>query len=209
MPPMKLFLPHLLLAGSLVCGQTRPPSMPENTANLPAQPIGARDLIMVQVYDSPELSRSIRVGADGWIRLPMLKQKVKAEGLMPHELETAVAKALDDEQLIVDPMVIVTVAEYASRPVSVAGSVRTPLTFQASSPVTLLEAIARAGGLTNEAGPEILISRPQPDGADGPPAIQRIPVKALIDAADPGANIQLTGGEELRVPEAGKIFVVG
>ena len=36
-----------------------------------------------------------------------------------------------------------------------------------------------------------------------------MPVKALIDAADPDANIKLTGGEEIRVPEAGKVFVVG
>src|SRR5262245_28542873 len=119
---MKLFILLLILCGSLAFGQTRPPAASENTANLPAQKIGARDLIMVHVYDSPELSRSIRVGADGLIRLPMLKQKVKAEGLMPYELETAVAKALEQEELLVEPMVTVTVAEYASRPVSVAGS---------------------------------------------------------------------------------------
>lgn len=199
----------LLLGVSLAAAQTRPAAVNETTANLPAQRIGARDLIAVQVYDSPELSRSIRVGADGLMRLPMLKQKVKAEGLMPSELEVAVAKALQDEQLLVDPMVTITVAEYTSRPISVAGSVKTPLTFQASAPVTLLEAITRAGGLTNEAGSDILISRQPPDGSSGAPLIQRIPVKALINAADPEVNIKLSGGEEVRVPEAGKIFVVG
>jgi len=38
---------------------------------------------------------------------------------------------------------------------------------------------------------------------------QRIPVKALIDAADPELNLKLTGGEEIRVPEVGKFFVLG
>jgi transcription antitermination factor NusG len=44
-------------------------------ANLPAQPLGANDLIAVSVYDAPELTRNVRVGADGFIRLPMLKQR--------------------------------------------------------------------------------------------------------------------------------------
>src|SRR5262249_21643843 len=61
-----------------------------------------------------------------------------------------------------------------------------------------------------DAGPEILISKSQP-GPDGEQIslTQRVPVKALIDAAAPDANLKLTGGEEIRVPDAGKIFVVG
>jgi len=183
---------------------------PELSANLPAQKIGPRDLIVLQVYDSPELSRSVRVGSDGAIRLPMLKQRIKAEGLMPGELEAAVAKALEEEGLIVQPFVTVNVAEYASRPISVAGAVKNPLTFQASAPVTLLEAITRAGGLTPAAGSEILISKVQPEpGGQQASLMQRVPVKRLIDAADPDANLRLLGGEEIRVPEAGRVFVVG
>jgi polysaccharide biosynthesis/export protein len=177
-------------------------------ANLPAQPIGANDLIAVSVYDTPELTRTVRVSADGFIRLPMLKRLVKAQGLMPAELESAVAEALHDEQIIVDPFVTVTVAEYDSRPISVAGAVKQPLTFQAVGPVTLLEAITRAGGLDTEAGAEILVSRSRPD-PNVASLIQRIPVHGLIDVADPQLNILLTGGEEIRVPEAGRIFVVG
>ncbi len=128
---------------------------------------------------------------------------------MPSELEVAVAKALADEELIIDPMVTITVAEYTSRPISVAGSVKSPLTFQASSPVTLLEAVTRAGGLTAEAGSEILITRQKAGDQTGTSLIQRVPVKALINASDPSVNILLSGGEEVRVPEAGKIFVVG
>jgi polysaccharide biosynthesis/export protein len=182
----------------------------ETTANLPAQKIGPQDLIAIQVYDSPEFTRTVRVGADGRIRLPMLTEKIRAEGLMPNELEVVMAEALAREGLLVDPFVTVTVAEYSSRPVSVAGAVKTPLTFQASAPVTLLEALTRAGGLTADAGPEILISKTQP-GPDGEPAslIQRVPVKALIDSADPEANLKLTGGEEVRVPVAGKVYIVG
>jgi len=192
--------------------QTRPaPTSPDiQWANLPAQPIGANDLISVSVYDAPELTRSVRVDADGLIQLPMVKQLVKAQGLMPRQLELAIAKALKDEQIIVDPFVTVNVAEYNSRPISVAGAVKQPLTFQATFPVTLLEAITRAGGLAPEAGAEILVSRPHstPDGT-APGLAQRILVKGLIDAADPSLNITLYGGEEVRVPESGKVYVIG
>jgi polysaccharide export outer membrane protein len=206
---MKLLI-ILLLFAPLVPAQVRAGSPADSNANLPAQKIGPRDLIAIQVYDSPELTRTVRVGADGMIRLPMLRQRIKAEGLMPGDLEGVLGNALREEGLIVEPFVTVTVAEYSSRPISVAGAVKSPLTFQASAPVTLLEAVTRAGGLTPEAGSEILISKSQP-GPDGEPTslIQRVQVRALIDAADPDANIKLTGGEEVRVPEAGKIFVVG
>ena len=55
-----------------------------------------------------------------------------------------------------------------------------------------------------------MISKSQP-GLNGEQTslIQRVPVKALIDTADPDANIRLSGGEEVRVPEAGKVFIVG
>jgi len=102
------------------------------------------------------------------------------------------------------------VAEYNSRPISVMGAVRKPVTFQATSPVTLLDALARAEGLSADAGPEILVSHIQPGPDGGPVSLsRRVPVKALIDAADPEMNLKLAGGEEVRVPEAGKIFVVG
>ncbi len=200
-----LFLLTLLPAAS---AQIRP--APELNANLPAQRIGASDLIAISVYDAPELTRTVRVGADGMMRLPMLKQRIKAQGLMPGELETAIAQALSAEGLLVDPSVTVTIAEYNSRPISVMGEVRQPTTFQASGPVSLLEALTKAGGLAPEAGPEILVSRSQ-TGADGSVTalVQRILVKGLIDAADPSLNISLIGGEEIRVPAVGKVYVIG
>ena len=201
----------ILMAAALVA-QTQPVEV--GGANLPAQKIGANDLIAVSVYDAPEFTRTVRVGPDGHIRLPMLKQRLKAEGLLPGELEEAIAAALNAEQILVDPVVTVTVVEYHSRPISVVGAVKNPVTFQAIGAVSLLEALARAGGLSQEAGPEILVTRTQagPGGApDGAPVAltRRVAVKALIDAADPEVNVKLYGGEEIRVPEAAKVFVVG
>jgi polysaccharide export outer membrane protein len=206
---MKISL-FLLLTLAASAQTERPQVMEASSANLPAQKVGPYDLIAVSVYDSPELTRSLRVGADGMIRMPMLKEKVKVEGLMPSEIETVVAKALMDADLIVDAMVTVTIAEYHSRPISLMGAVKKPITFQAAGPMTLLEALSRAEGLSLEAGREILVTRTVP-GPDGVPVstVQKISTTLLIDVADPAVNLTLVGGEEIRVPEAGKIFVVG
>jgi polysaccharide export outer membrane protein len=109
--------------------------------------------------------------------------------------------------LLVDPFVTVTMIEYHSRPISVVGAVKKPITFQAVGPMTLLEAISRAEGLTELAEGQILVSRPTVDNKF--PLVQRIPVKGLIDNADPEYNVQLKGGEEIRVPEAPRITVAG
>ena len=87
---------------------------------------------------------------------------------------------------------------------------KNPLTFQATGTMTLLDAISRAQGLTDNAGSEILVSR-LAQNADGQPAtlMQRIPVRALLDGVNPSLNLSLQGGEVIRVPEAGRVFVVG
>lgn len=179
------------------------PSLMEDAGkeNLPSQKLGVDDLIAVSVYDAPELTRTLRVEEDGTIHLPLLKDGVQASGLLPRQLETAIAVALKLEQILVDPFVKVTVVEYHSRPISVMGAVHRPVTFQSVGKVTLLDALARAEGLTNDAGTEVLVT------SGG--LVERIPVKKLMKDADPSVNHELHGGEEVRVPEAGKIFVVG
>jgi polysaccharide export outer membrane protein len=202
---MKISAVLLLFAGTVaVCPAQAPP------ANLPAHQIRSNDLVSVSIYGEPDLARTVRVGSDGTIRHPLLPRKIKADGLMPEELEKSIAEGFQAEQILSAPFVTVTVVEYHTLlAVSVAGAVRNPVTFEPIGKMTLLEAITRAGGLMPEAGPEILISRPSRDGGAQAPLLQRIPVRALIDAADPAVNLTLQGGEEIRVPEAGKVFVVG
>ncbi|MDX2268518.1 MAG: polysaccharide biosynthesis/export family protein [Bryobacter sp.] len=204
-----LFLPVILL-GQVPPANYNGPATAPYLANLPSQKIGPDDLLQINVYGAPELSRTVRVNQEGFIRLPMLKTPIRAASLLPSDLEGEIAAALSKDQILVSPVVTVTVAEYISRPISVMGAVRTPTTFQAFGHVTLLDALSRSGGLTADSGSEILLSRSQPD-ADGKPTTltQRIPVRKLIDEADPELNYVLRGGEEIRVPEAPKIYVVG
>ena len=192
----------LFAVSAMAVAQVRPSLMEEvGKANLPALRLHAGDLVAVSVYDAPELTRTVRVDPDGTIRLPLLSEGVKAAGLMPHELEAALGDALKSGEILVDPVVKITVVEYHSRPISVMGAVRKPVTFQSDGSVTLLDALARAEGLTDEAGPEIVVTQNE--------VVQHIAVKQLIDGADPAVNLRLLGNEEVRVPVAGKIFVLG
>jgi polysaccharide export outer membrane protein len=175
-------------------------SSSDDTSNLPVEKFGKDDLIGITVYDAPEFSRTVRVDSDGNIRLPMLRQHIHAAGLSPADLEIAIAAALTDGNVLVDPVVTVTVAEFRSR----------PITFQAMGTVTLLDAITRAGGLAENAGAEILVSKPSFATSDKSGLlIQRIPVHGLISSEDPALNLHLEGGEDIRIPEAGRVFVLG
>ena len=173
---------------------------------LPTQKIGPNDLIWISVYDSPEFTRSLRVAEDGTITMPMMRQPIHAAGLMPRELETQVAEALRSEKLLKDPSVVVTVAEYGGRPIIVTGAVRAPATFQAIGQVTLMDALTRAGGVGPDAGPEVLISASQ---SSDPGLVRRILIKPLLAATDPKLNVILAAGDEVRVPVASRISVMG
>jgi polysaccharide export outer membrane protein len=204
----------LVLAGSAFAQQTErataTASNPDHAySNLPTQPVGPDDLLALSVYDSPELTRTVRVDADGNIRLPMLKDAIAVRGMVPSQLEAAIAASLTKGKVLVDPIVTVTIVEYQSRPVNVVGAVKNPLVFQATRPIPLLDAIARAGGMREDAGSDIVVS--QEVTREGKPTriTQTIPVRKLIDNADPSLNVMLHGGEEVLVPEAQKIYVVG
>jgi polysaccharide export outer membrane protein len=179
-------------------------------SNLPQQPLGPGDLVSLTVYASPELSRSFRIKSDGSLRLPLLKQSIRAANIMPEELGEAIDAALRAEQVMVQPVVTITVVEYGSRPVSVTGAVRRPLTFQAYGEVTLLNALARAEGLSPEAGPDVLVSLPH-SNSDGTSSrsVERISITRLMNGSDAKLNLKLQGGEEIRIPEAEKVYVVG
>jgi polysaccharide export outer membrane protein len=187
----------------------RRPSAAETEAILPSQRIGPGDMLSIAVADCPEMTRNFRISSDGTLTLPMLQEKLHAAGKQPDELETEISAALVRDQILVRPVVSVAVVEYRSVPVSVLGAVKKPTTFQAVGYTTLLDAITRAEGLTSDAGSEILVSRPTVIAPNGENLVQHIAVKGLLDDADPALNIRLYGGEEIRVPPAGRVYVFG
>lgn len=191
-------------------GDRQTMSAPSLVYSLPSMPVGSDDLINIAVYDAPDLTRSVRVGSNGAIRLPLLKQEIPVAGLMPSEIEKAIGKRLQEDGILVDPVVSVSVAEYNSRPISVTGAVKSPVTFQALPGTTLMSAITRAQGLSDLAGPYIVVTR-RISGRDGSSTLvsQRISARALFDGKDSSLDMTLVGGEEVRVPEMERFYVVG
>jgi polysaccharide biosynthesis/export protein len=171
-------------------------------SNLPFQPIGVSDLVRLNVYDSPELSRSFRVDRNGNLILPLLREPIKAAGLMPDALGQQVAASLKAQHFFVNPVVNVSVVEYRSRDVTISGAVKSPITVQEFGNLRLLGALNDAGGLLPEAGPEVVVEQ-----ADGP--ARRLSVRELFDGRHPELNIRLHAGDQIRVPECERVFVVG
>ncbi len=211
-------LAALMLPGSLAAQQTDAAGSPQSSIApvpssadvLPSQALGADDLLQIAVPYCPELSRSFRISSDGTLALPLLKGRIAVAGLQPSQVEKKIADALVAQQVLTEPVVSVSVLEYRSKPVSVVGAVNHPLTFQASGDTTLLDALAKAGGLAANVGPTISVTHREqlPDGTMHI-TVQSIPVRGLLGATDPKLNVKLIGDEEVRVPEAGRIFVAG
>jgi polysaccharide biosynthesis/export protein len=215
----KMCLPFLTLSIAIgtLCAQTTGllPSPAGNTSeaglalnNVTSGPLGPGDLIFVSVPNCPEVTRSYRVSTDGLVQLPLLRHPVAAAGVTPVDLEKTIRDAIKEDRILVDPSVTISVLEYRSRPVSVNGSVKHSLTFQAVGDMTLLDAIARADGFAPESGAEVLVYHAVGAG-EGPDAVKHILIRDLLAGSDPSLNIALHGGEEIRVPEAPKLFIVG
>lgn len=182
----------------------------EAGSSLPIERIGSNDLVSISVYDSPELSRSIRVDDDGLLRLPMVAKPVKAAGLYPAELEGSIRKAILDAKLLVDPEVTVTIAEYRSRPIRVVGEVRSPGIFQAAGKMNLLDVVTMAGGVTETASMELLLVQKGVD-KNGAPVMNtsRVPIRSLMSNPFSAQNVALHGGEVILVPPSGQVYVCG
>jgi polysaccharide export outer membrane protein len=189
----------------------RMPNTPEAASvwseNIGQEPVGAGDLIYLSVSGAPELSRSYRVSPEGKLDLPLLDGDLIVTGFTPSQIGNSITSALVRNKMLTEPIVSVAVLEYRSRQVSVVGAVKNPVIVQAVGEFKVLDAIARAQGLSPEAGPEIIVSGLKTE--NGTREMVHLSVKDLMSGEDESKNFLLHGGEEIRVPEAPKIYVVG
>ena len=125
--------------------------------------IGSEDLLQISVLEAPDLSRTVRVSADGEISLPLLGA-VQAAGLTSQGLQ-AVLENLLRRTYMKNPQVSVFVQEMRSHPVSVFGAVEKPGVFQISGPKTLIEVLSMAQGLAVDAGDTVIVMRQAGDPA--------------------------------------------
>jgi polysaccharide export outer membrane protein len=119
--------------------------------------IGIGDLVEVRVFDTPELSSKLRVGANGAIELPAAGS-IPIAGLTPVGAGAAIEKYLRDAQIMKDPRVTVFVTDYASQSVSVLGEVKNPGNYLLLGSHSLYSALSAAGGTNDKAGAAIVIT---------------------------------------------------
>src|SRR5258707_9255591 len=136
--------------------------------------IGSGDLLSMQVFDVPELTREIRVSQTGTIGIPLVPVRLHVSGLTELQAELKIAEVLEANGLVSHPEVSVVVKEKKSKPITVVGAVVRPMVYQADRQVTLLDVLAEVGGISGDAGDSVIISPPETDSSDDastPPAI--------------------------------------
>jgi polysaccharide export outer membrane protein len=182
--------------------------------------LGSGDLINVDVFDVPQLTRDVRVSESGFISLPLLPERIVAKGLSSMQLQEKIAELLKASGLVSYPEVTVTLKEQHSLPITVMGSVKTPQVIQTVRAMSVLEVLSACGGITDEAGSVMTVTRKLPDdvtvAADsGQPDLLSGPQTVTVDLWDllnnptPKDNIMVHGGDIVTVPRAGIFYVVG
>ncbi len=190
MRPDRAIIPAVLLVAACATGGSqRPDARPD-----PGEyRIGRADVLEVVVWHEPELSRVVPVRPDGMISLP-LAGEMMAAGKTPAELQQGLAKTL--VPFIRDASVAVLVREVNGPQVFVLGEVTKPGGFPLRGPVSVVQAIALAGGRTEFAGDDVVWLRQKPDGkADR----VELSFKDLMKGEAAGA-LWLRGGDVLYVP---------
>jgi polysaccharide biosynthesis/export protein len=176
--------------------------------------VGPKDVLAIAVFGHPELSGKLTVAADGTIAFPLLGPINAGQRTSAEIAEDLVARLSDG--FLKKPQVSVDVVEYLSQRIFVIGEVRTPGLLPLTGSTTLLEALSRAGSLTEQAGGEVLVLRPllaqaaSPvvPGQVGVTELGRVGVQQLRSGTLP-ANIELRDGDTIFVPRAAVVHVLG
>ncbi|HZX14398.1 MAG TPA: polysaccharide biosynthesis/export family protein [Thermodesulfobacteriota bacterium] len=175
----------------------------------PASPadylIGPADLLEVKVFESEKLTSTVRVSSRGQITLALL-ESVDVDGLTAREAEEKIENLLKKGGYLNNPHVSVFVAEYKSKLVSVVGFVVAPGSYDLLGRQTLLDALAAAKGLSNNAGRAVYLTRTEDSGRRQAYVVD---INELLLKGNSEINVALKPGDVIYVPEAGTVFVEG
>lgn len=168
---------------------------PNGTAVSDEFVIGTGDLLAINVWKETEISRNVPVRPDGRISLPLIGE-LQAAGRTPRGLEDEISKKLKD--YVSEPEVTVIVQEIKSQKFNVLGMVMRPGSYPLTKPLTVIDAIALAGGFRDFAKQkDIYILRRDPDGKQS-----RVPFnyKDVVKGHNTTQNIELQSSDTVVVP---------
>lgn len=157
--------------------------------------IGVGDLLQIEVYDEPDLTKEVRVLTDGFISLPLLGS-LQAESLTVKDLQDRITKLLAAKYLV-NPQVTVFVKEFSN--VFVFGEVKSPGTFPIYGNMTVFEAITLAGGFTEVANPaKIKVVRHE----RGQEKSFEVDITRLTKKGDTSQDLELKANDRVIVPRS-------
>lgn len=157
--------------------------------------IGNDDVLAINVWKEPDISRSVPVRSDGKISLPLVGE-VQATGRTPLKLEQEIASKLSS--YISEPEVTVMVQQINSEKFNILGQVAKPGSYSLAGSATVLDAIALAGGFRDFAKQKgIYILRRKPDGSQSRISFN---YKDVVNGKHPEQNIKLEPHDTVVVP---------
>jgi polysaccharide export outer membrane protein len=157
--------------------------------------IGAEDVLTVFVWKEPDMTKTVPVRPDGMISLPLIGE-IKATGYTPVQLQDVLAESM--KKMISDPQVTVVVEKIGSLNFNIVGEVNHPGYFPLTRRMTVLDAIAMAGGFKDFAkSKKVYVLRTAANGTQ-----ERLPFnyKAVIKGQNPQQNIELLPRDTIVVP---------
>jgi polysaccharide export outer membrane protein len=169
-------------------------SVPQTAASDPSYIIGSDDVLDISVWKEPDVSRVVPVRPDGKVSLPLVSD-VQAAGLTPSELAADLTTRL--KKYLNDPQVTVIVTQINSRRVYIVGEVARPGAFPLLPDMTVLQALADAGGFTTFANTKkIHILRM----INGKQTEFPFEYHEVLEGNKTSENIKLLPGDEIVVP---------
>lgn len=179
--------------------------------------LGPGDQVVIRALHVAEITdKPMRIGEDGTLQLPLVG-RVKAAGLTVNQLADAMRRRLSE--YLVDPQVSAELVEMKSHPVSVIGALVTPGVYQLQGQKRLLEMISGAGGLREDAGSVVRITRARAQGplplenakpdATGAYFVGEVRVADLMTAKNPAENILVRPDDVITVPRGRLVYVMG
>lgn len=157
--------------------------------------IGNDDVLAINVWKEPDISRSVPVRSDGKISLPLVGE-VQASGRTPLQLEQQIAQQL--KSYVAEPEVTVIVQQINSQKFNILGMVNRPGSFPLTNSPTVLDAIAVAGGFRDFAKQKsVYVLRQNPDGTQS-----RLPFnyKEVVKGQNGAQNVKLQPRDTIVVP---------
>jgi polysaccharide export outer membrane protein len=195
---MSAWVRRLAVAG-VVLGIAACYPAPKRTANVsdvsaPEDRVGIDDTFDVRVYGEGDLSGTFRVATDGTIDYPLAGRLVIA-GLRTGEIQQLIVGKLKDK-ILKDPQVIVTIKDRNSQKISVLGQVSKPGQVSYYPNMTIVDAIASAGGFTGIAAKNSVNLRRE---VAGKIETKVFPVADISEGRSP--NVMVLPGDVLVVDE--------